>query len=436
MSKIRLHGIASFLYFIIRKRYEDASPRETMSARITTPESAKSTFFAVYQRPFGTKSIANSIGMITGNKKAMINIKRDARLLVQSLFLLLVLWLGYDFFQFVMNDEVLHRRPPGVEAFLPISAFISLRYWLYSGILNGIHPAGVILLLFFIFISLIFKKGFCGWICPIGFFSEWLQKLHKAIVAWLGFRHGSRLKMPSFLDWPLRFLKYLLLFYFLYAIFWAMTPHDVRTFLYSPYNRVADIKMLYFFTRMSAETRWALLILVGLSLLIPFFWCRYLCPYGALMGLLSMASPFKIRRNAQQCTLCQSCTRICPANIKVHTLKTVISDECIGCQQCVQSCKGPSATLFFALPQNRFQLRPIAHGALIVALFVTVYAIAQLSGFWHNKISYEEYRFHKKYIDRPLYLHHRGKVAPYEEKILRSYGFFFDDEPEGNSDEK
>jgi hypothetical protein len=68
---------------------------------------------------------------------------------VQWGFVALILWIGIDFYLFVRNLEqgIVTTRPPGVGAFLPISALISIKYWLLTGIYNTIHPAALTLLL-------------------------------------------------------------------------------------------------------------------------------------------------------------------------------------------------------------------------------------------------------------------------------------------------
>ena len=92
--------------------------------------------------------------------------------------------------------------------------------------------------------------------------------------------------------------------------------------------------MLYFFTKIDAFALWTLIILVVFSVLIKNFWCRYLCPYGALLGFLSIFSPLKITRNEETCTDCEACTDACPHAIRVHTRLRVISDECTACGMC------------------------------------------------------------------------------------------------------
>jgi polyferredoxin len=97
-------------------------------------------------------------------------------------------------------------------------------------------------------------------------------------------------------------------------------------------------KLYYFFAAITPFAFSVIAILIVLSVIVKNFWCRYLCPYGALLGLGSLLSPMKIKRDAQTCIDCELCTKACPASIKVHTLHTVWSDECTSCLECVQVC--------------------------------------------------------------------------------------------------
>ena len=200
--------------------------------------------------------------------------------------------------------------------------------------------------------------------------------------------------MPKFLDYPLRGLKYLLLGFFVYVIF-TMTADSLRTFLESPYNQIADIKMYYFFADISSLSLVVIGVLFLLSFLFPHFWCRYLCPYGALLGIFSLASPQKIHRNLDSCIDCGRCAKTCPHRIKVDKVKTVISDECTTCMSCVDSC--PAAdTLYLksAITRKRISFRAVA--IVLAALYFAIVGIGIISGNWGNDIPIEKYlEYHK-----------------------------------------
>ncbi len=340
------------------------------------------------------------------------------RRLVQVGFLLVIIWIGVEFTLFVNQLErgeiPTVSRPPGVEGFLPISGLISLRYWILTGVLNHIHPASVILLLIILATAIFLKKGFCGWVCPFGLLSDMLDKLHLKIF-------DRRFKMPKLLDYPLRSLKYLIMFFFVYAVLFQMNLFDLHQFIYSPYNRVADIKMFKFFAEMSSATFWTLVILVALSTLIPYFWCRYLCPYGALLGMLSWLSPLKIHRNPDTCIDCGLCTKACPSHIKVDKEKTVWSDECNACFHCVDVCPVKD-TLYLSVTRKRFKLSRKAYALIIVLLFLLGTTIARLTGHWQNKIPAQEYLYHIRHLNEPAYFHNQGQVPQYDENAWKNSG--------------
>ena len=135
------------------------------------------------------------------------------RKIVQYGFLIMVILIGIQFTLFVGQLETGRptiARPPGIEAFLPISSLISLKYWFVSGNYNRIHPSGILILLAALATAVVLKRGFCSWVCPFGLLTEYLNRLH----SWIFRRKGQ---LPRWLDYPLRSLKYLLLLFFLWA---------------------------------------------------------------------------------------------------------------------------------------------------------------------------------------------------------------------------
>ncbi|MBW2441809.1 MAG: 4Fe-4S binding protein [Deltaproteobacteria bacterium] len=333
------------------------------------------------------------------------------RKVVQYLFLATVGLIGIKFTIFVSQLESgtlpTVTRPPGIEAFLPISSLISLKYWLVTGIINPIHPSGLIILLMALVTAVLLKRGFCSWVCPFGLLTEYLNRLHKLI-----FR--KNIQVPALLDYPLRSLKYLLLAFFLWAIVLNMNAAALEYFIYSPYNMVADIKMLYFFADITPFAFWVLVALVVLSIVLRNFWCRYLCPYGALLGILSFISILKVHRNTDTCTNCQKCTRTCPVDIKVHKTARVISDECHACLQCVTVCPEKD-TLYLSAARRNAILKPLAYAVIVCLLFVGGSLVGRLTGNWQTVISNNEYLFHVQNLDMPFYQHNRGRVPDYDQ---------------------
>jgi len=322
------------------------------------------------------------------------------RYTLQIVFALIVIWIGIEFHLFITYLEsngtgTFFERPPGVDSFLPISSLMSIYYWILSGILHNAHPAGVFILIAVLSLSWIFGKSFCSWICPIGTLSEYIadfgdkvqKKLFKKVY-----------KIPRFLDYPLRSLKYLIFGFFAYAIF-TMSAATLKEFLDGSYNIVSDVKMYYFFADITSFSLKVIGILFLLSIFIRGFWCRYLCPYGALLGIMTLLTPNKITRNADTCTDCGKCSLVCPSRIKVDKVKTVISDECTTCMLCVDACPvNDTLQLQNIINKKRVPKRIVAFGIIIIFLVVT--GIGMLTGNWQNNVTKEEYLQHFENLEQ------------------------------------
>ena len=192
-----------------------------------------------------------------------------------------------------------------------------------------------------------------------------------------------------------------------------MSPAQIAYFLGSPYNKVADIKMLYFFQDISPLALTVMIALFVLSFLIPYFWCRYLCPYGALLGILSWFSPLKVRRDTDHCIECGQCAAVCPSFLDVDQRQTVTSPECTGCLECVHHC--PVGPALEVRPPGRWRrvVRPAVFAAALVLLFYGGIGVAKWSGYWRTEISAEEFLQRVQEIDDPKYYHARGQVPDY-----------------------
>jgi len=309
-------------------------------------------------------------------------LKEDAqavRAAVQGAFLLLCAWIGVEFALFMQRGT---GHPAGAEGFLPIAALLSLKRWIVTGRVHGFHPAGLFIFLAVAGTGLLLKKAFCSWMCPVGTLSEALWRLGRRLF-------GRNLAPPAWADLPLRAVKYLILGFFLWAV-WRMDGPMLEGFLDSPYNAAADVRMYLFFAHLSALALGVLLALAGLSLLAQNAWCRYLCPYGALLGLLSLASPLRITRAKATCIDCKLCTRACPSRIQVHEAGRVGSDECTACYRCVQACPVKD-TLQMRAPAGR-AVPGWVFGLLAAGLFMAVTGLAMLTGHWRTSLTPADYQ--------------------------------------------
>jgi polyferredoxin len=308
---------------------------------------------------------------------------------VQLAYLAFLVAVGLAFARFV--DEALRdgpitaARPPSVEAFLPIAALMGLRRFLFTGLFDEVHPAGLTILLAALATALVARKGFCAWVCPVGTLSR--------AVEWLGRTTLWRKRWPAVpraLDLLLGVPKYLLLAFFIASVFFMMPLPAVEAFLRGPYNLAADAKMLALFGAPSATFVSILGVLVALSLVVKHAWCRYLCPYGALLGLVSWRSPVAVRRDAAACHDCRACTAACPAGIDVHRRMKVLSPDCTGCLSCVAACRSADCLVTRA---GRRGLTPWLVPAAVLGVMLGAYSAAALTGFWRTEVSPETFRW-------------------------------------------
>lgn len=323
---------------------------------------------------------------------------QKVRRIVQAVFVVLNGWIGLQFYLWVRWLE--HggqgagvARPSGVEGWLPIAGLMNTKYLLLTGHVPVIHPAAMFLFLAFVGISLLVKKAFCSWLCPAGTLSEYLWKIGRRVF-------GRNVGLPKWVDIPLRGLKYLLLGFFGYAI-GGMSAEALGEFMMTPYGLVADVKMLNFFRGIGETAAIVVFVLVLGSMLVKNLWCRYLCPYGALLGMVSLLSPVKIRRDAEACIDCSKCAKACPGGLAVDKLVQIRSAECTACMACVAVCPAQDA-LQLALParraataQQRWARRsvgPVMVACVLAYVFFAMVLGAHATNHWKTNLPQSVYQ--------------------------------------------
>jgi Polyferredoxin len=220
---------------------------------------------------------------------------------------------------------------------------------------------------------------------------------------------GRSFEVPRGADIGLRALKYVLLGFFVYIVV-AMPVMGIKGFMNSPYSIVSDVRMLGFFRYAGLATVVTMVVLVVGSVFVPNLWCRYLCPYGALMGLVSVLSPVKIRRDVNACIDCEKCAKVCPSRLPVDVKRQISSPECTGCMSCVDICPAKDA-LQLALPprgkeaangdeegiKRRWAVRKLSGAKVALALLVIVggmIVFAKVMGYWENPFTESMYEYY------------------------------------------
>jgi polyferredoxin len=314
------------------------------------------------------------------------------RFAVQLFFVALNLWIGVQFYLWVRWAESGGRalevsRPAGVEGWLPIEGLMQSKYFLFTGQVPHVHAAGFFLFVSFLIISFAFRKSFCSWLCPVGTVSEYLWKFAR-------YTFRRNFQLPRWADIALRSLKYILLSFFAYAVA-SMSVGAIAQFLGSSYALVVDVRMLNFFRYPGGTTAFVVLGLVIASIFVQNFWCRYLCPYGAFLGLASLFSPARITRNLGTCIDCAKCAKACPSTLPVDKLVQIRSAECTGCLECVAVCPANN-TLAVSLPvglQTRRAIPAWTMAAGIAIVFFGLVGYAKITDQWNTELPQQVYLY-------------------------------------------
>ena len=177
--------------------------------------------------------------------------------------------------------------------------------------------------------TLLVRRAFCGYLCPIGCLSEWLNSL------------GRRCRIPQLRvsdrwDRALSLLKYGLLVIVLVLTYRAgeliFRGFDPCYALLSRHGE--DI------------TYWAYVVsgaIVVASVLIVVPFCRWFCPLAAVLNPFSRFGLTRIHRDVENCHACGQCARRCPMHIPVDRLTQVTAARCISCLECVEACPAPKS---------------------------------------------------------------------------------------------
>lgn len=264
--------------------------------------------------------------------------------------------------------------PANVESYCPFGGLESLATYLNTETLAcSMSVIQITMGVMLAVCVILFSRLFCGYVCPLGTVSEWLGKWGRKM------KINHTIPTASVADRALRIVKYILLFWIFYM---TLASSELFCKNFDPYYAVA--------TGFQGEiTVWmsviSLLLLVVGNLTIRMFWCKYICPLGALsiifkfiltfiaillltvllnytgvvhisviwaLGITSIITYFyeiilhksktfpllNIVRDNEKCNHCGVCTKKCPHAINLTKSKVIKDVECTLCGECIASC--------------------------------------------------------------------------------------------------
>lgn len=174
-------------------------------------------------------------------------------------------------------------------------------------------------------------RMFCGYLCPLGTIQE-------AVFSPRGRKYRKQHQIPYFYEKRFASLKY--------AILLITTALSIGGIGYV-YIRLCPIYALSLLPRLAMPGLAVLLLIVIAGVFQERFWCRFLCPYAALMNIFQGLGKLfglkrrKIHRNLERCVDCGICMLYCPMNLNIAEDEYVHSAECIHCDVCANKCPKP-----------------------------------------------------------------------------------------------
>lgn len=231
----------------------------------------------------------------------------------------------------------------------PVNLILQLDPLVAIGTLLTTHTIyrGLIWAVLTIVLTIIFGRVFCGWICPFGASHQFVGYLGNK-----GRKVKDRINSNRYRKAAL--LKYLFLITFLVA---AAIPLGTNTVLFTGlldpipfFHRSINIILLPIvdksFNLLSVEPRlYKGAFLIGIlftaaifmNLLIPRFYCRFICPTGALLGLIGKYSIWRIGKAEATCSNCMQCENSCEGACEPSKLIRI--NECVLCLNCYDQCR-------------------------------------------------------------------------------------------------
>jgi len=232
-----------------------------------------------------------------------------------------------------------------------------------NGNFNLIIPNCVVLIILSI-LTIITGRIFCGWMCIFGSLNDWIYFVSNKLLK-------IKFKMNKSLDKYLKYLKYLILIAIAVFVWTGIVKLPSGSSPWDAYTQIFSFN--YLLKEYLIGTFILLLIVIGASFIERFF-CRYLCPLGAVFAILSKFKIYKVHKEKSNCASCKACTPKCSMGIDLDKIDVVSSGECIQCFNCVNICPKKNARVKVLGEE----INETAFATIAITTAVGVYSLANV----------------------------------------------------------
>lgn len=201
---------------------------------------------------------------------------------------------------------------------------------------------------FLLAVGVLFGRFICGWICPFGLVQELIHKIPSPkLKIWKGFRA----------------VKYLILVVFVILLpvvatnYMGMGKPAFCQYICPSGTLFGGIPMLSTHSELQSTIgalfglKMTILVLTIIGCILVYrFFCKVMCPLGAIYGLLNKISIYHLEVNKDQCVNCGKCAKIC--KMDVDPVKMPDSAECIRCGECAAACPAKAIYIGFGSGQK------------------------------------------------------------------------------------
>lgn len=210
-------------------------------------------------------------------------------------------------------------------------------------------------------ITILSGRFFCGWLCAFGAYNDLMHAVANRVFK-------IKFKVDEKVDNLLKYVKYIVLLFIIIFI-WTLGSKLFSTS--NPWEAFAQITNFKEILTNFAIGFVLLVLITAGSFFIERFFCRYLCPLGAIFAIISKISIFKIKKSKDKCGNCRACTNYCSMGIPLYKSNNINGGECINCLKCVEICPHKNAVANILSTD----INPVLASSAAIALFTGIYAI-------------------------------------------------------------